>query len=82
MRSQWDENTPTVTHVDPDNRQLYAEVALSHGKDDVWSWWHPDPTGSTMVHLTVPAVRTRCQGRRVPNLCMPCSAEPTTGLRR
>lgn len=53
MRQQWDENTPTVTHYDPDSSQLYHEVTLSHQKDTVWSWWSPTPGSFRKVHVTV-----------------------------
>jgi hypothetical protein len=53
MRAQWDENAPTVTHLDADDTQLYHEVTVSHGKDTVWSWWLPQPGSGTKFHVAV-----------------------------
>ncbi|MER5636051.1 hypothetical protein ABT095_03755 [Kitasatospora sp. NPDC002227] len=53
MREQWEAATPKVTHRDPENRQQYAERVLSLGREDVWSWWFPEPGNPTKVYLAV-----------------------------
>lgn len=53
MRAQWDLQTPTVTHHEPGNTELYHEVTLSHQKDTTWSWWFPGPGSGTKVHVCV-----------------------------
>jgi len=67
MRQQWDENTPTETHVDPDDRQDYAAVTLSHGEDDIWRWWMPKPPGPSMVNVMV----VSCPHKHRPDIVCP-----------
>jgi hypothetical protein len=70
MRRQWDENTPTSTHLDPDDSQQYHEVTLSHQKDSIWSWWQPAPGSGTKVH-----VAAICCPNEVPDV--PCPQPPS-----
>jgi hypothetical protein len=73
MREQWDAQTPRITHEDPDNTQEYQEVVLSHGRETVWSWWHPEPGSSYKVHLAVVPCPLKWPDDPEP---MPCPAPP------
>lgn len=53
IRAQWDEKTPSETEKNPDSHREYAEVCLSHGQPDVFSWRIPEMNSRTKVHLTV-----------------------------